>query len=181
MTVGDLGTLEVWRCWRFLPVSLLASSPAIRSRANSGPLGQTFYSLFIHVLFTLLVAQEQDCMCSSRLYACQLSEAFSTEDGDPTLACGCLGGAQHTIRALLFEMSFYNWRSNGLPHSVSGDPWQLGWNEATALVALYLHNQPKFFSNKESQWSFELLILASVTSNDIRICVNVILSWCFLY
>lgn len=56
-------------------------------------------------------------------------------------------GAQHTIRALLFETNFYNWENDGFP--ASEDRWQLGCHQGTALIAPDLYNQPKSFSNKE--------------------------------
>lgn len=62
-------------------------------------LSQTFFSLFDHVLFTVLGS---DWMCSS---LCQLSEDFTAEDGDPALGCGRLWEAAH--HWALFEMNLY--------------------------------------------------------------------------
>lgn len=130
-------------------------------------LSQTFFSLFDHVLFTVLGS---DWMCSS---LCQLSGDFTAEDGDPALGCGCLWGAAY--HWALFEMNLYKWGNSGLPGHASGDHWQLACHQDTALVASDLYNQTKSFLNKESQWFLELFILATVTLYDIQICVNVTL------
>lgn len=87
---GHLGGLEVLEfSITFFPCfQPIVSQPSNKYKAGMA-LSQTFFSLFAHVLFIVLGS---DCMCSS---LCQLSEAFTAEDGDPALACGCLWGSAH--------------------------------------------------------------------------------------
>ena len=70
LTIGHLDTLEVSEIsTSFFPCfQPTGSQPGNKCKAGGTP-GQTFSSLFAHILFTVLVAEERDCVCSSKLYA----------------------------------------------------------------------------------------------------------------
>lgn len=147
-TAEHQDTLEAWRCWRFLSVCFLASSPLFHSPAGMA-LSQTFFGLFAHVLFIVhLIVCAQACACSVRLSPLRMETSHLPVD-----VCG----GQH-ITGALFEMSLYKWGNHGLPGPASGDHWQLACHQDTALVALDLYNKTKSFLNEESWWFLELFI-----------------------
>lgn len=156
------------------------SQPGKKCKAG-GALGQTFSSLFAHVSFLVLVAQWWDCMCSSKLCAAsvRLLPQPSAECGDPALVCGCLWGLSTPLGPCCLKQTFIIGKTMGFQRVKT-----VGSLAAIRALLLSLRTCTTNQSHsqiRKSQWCLELFILATVTSYHIQICVNVILSWCFLH